>query len=159
MHTFAALALLPLAALGAPSVARRAEPAPLHVRGANLRPGRFLVKMKSGASDRALDDALNVFPGDAEHVYKNAFKGFAAPLNATELDAIRGNPNVDFVEQDQILTINTYVTQSNAPWGLARISHKSTGSTSYVYDDSAGSGTWYGCHLMFLFPFFCKVSG
>nr|P85156.1 RecName: Full=Subtilisin-like serine protease AS-E1 [Acremonium sp.] len=29
----------------------------------------------------------------------------------------------------------------NVPWGLARISHRTTGATSYVYDDSAGEGT------------------
>lgn len=32
-------------------------------------------------------------------------------------------------------------TQSGAPWGLGRISHKAPGSTSYIYDTSAGSGS------------------
>ena len=32
-------------------------------------------------------------------------------------------------------------TQSGAPWGLGRISHKVKGSTQYVYDTTAGSGT------------------
>lgn len=31
--------------------------------------------------------------------------------------------------------------QNNSPWGLARISHRSPGSTNYIYDSSAGSGT------------------
>jgi len=39
------------------------------------------------------------------------------------------------------LEARTYVTQSNAPWGLARISHRARGSTTYVYDDSAGRNT------------------
>lgn len=47
---------------------------------------------------------------------------------------------VEYIEQDAEVKINTYVTQSGAPWGLARISHKTTGSTSYTYDDSAGAG-------------------
>lgn len=34
-----------------------------------------------------------------------------------------------------------YVTQNNAAWGLARISHKNTGYTNYIYDESAGTGT------------------
>jgi hypothetical protein len=38
------------------------------------------------------------------------------------------------------MSINAYVTQSSPPWGLGRISHRS-GTTSYVYDNSAGSGT------------------
>lgn len=33
-------------------------------------------------------------------------------------------------------------TQSNAPWGLGRISHRKSGATDYVYDDSAGEGTY-----------------
>lgn len=48
---------------------------------------------------------------------------------------------MDYIEQDAIFTINTYTSQANAPWGLGRISHHDKGSTSYVYDDSAGVGT------------------
>lgn len=33
------------------------------------------------------------------------------------------------------------VTQSDAPWGLGRISHTEPGSSEYVYDSSAGDGT------------------
>lgn len=39
------------------------------------------------------------------------------------------------------MTIDAYVSQPGAPWGLGRISHRARGATSYVYDDSAGSGT------------------
>ena len=48
---------------------------------------------------------------------------------------------VEYIEQDSIFSINTYVTQTGAPWGLGRISHRAKGSTSYVSDDSAGAGT------------------
>ena len=35
------------------------------------------------------------------------------------------------------------LTQNNVPsWGLARISHRNHGSTTYVYDSSAGTGTF-----------------
>jgi membrane-bound inhibitor of C-type lysozyme len=50
-------------------------------------------------------------------------------------------PQVEYVEEEAIFTINAYVSQSGAPWGISRISHKSKGSTTYVYDDSAGEGT------------------
>lgn len=39
------------------------------------------------------------------------------------------------------MSLSAYTTQSNAPWGLARISHRARGSTGYTYDTSAGSGT------------------
>lgn len=33
-------------------------------------------------------------------------------------------------------------TQSDAPWGLGSISHRDPNHTDYVYDSSAGEGTW-----------------
>lgn len=51
---------------------------------------------------------------------------------------------VEYIEGDQVVLASSYVTQHGAPWGLGRISHKSTGNftdnTTYVYDDSAGEG-------------------
>lgn len=38
------------------------------------------------------------------------------------------------------MSINAFTTETEAPWGLARISHKAKGATDYVYDDSAGAG-------------------
>ena len=61
------------------------------------------------------------------------------------------------VEEDQIWTLfdevheardedefhtAALVTQTGAPWGLGTVSHRSPGSTSYIYDSSAGSGTY-----------------
>ena len=41
------------------------------------------------------------------------------------------------------MTTQALVTQSNVPsWGLARISHRNRGFTTYVYDSSAGAGTF-----------------
>jgi cerevisin len=31
--------------------------------------------------------------------------------------------------------------QDNVPWGLARLSSRERGNTSYVYDENAGEGT------------------
>ena len=60
-------------------------------------------------------------------------------------------PQVEFIEQDAIITINVeetkslqdraIVQQSGAPWGLGSISHQGQSSTTYVYDSTAGSGT------------------
>lgn len=55
------------------------------------------------------------------------------------------------VEEDQIWTLFTepedlsaraQTTQKGVPWGLGTMSHRSPGSTDYVYDTSAGSGTF-----------------
>ncbi len=38
--------------------------------------------------------------------------------------------------------ITTTAFESNSPWGLARISSREPNTSSYVYDDSAGEGTY-----------------
>ena len=47
---------------------------------------------------------------------------------------------VAWVEKDGKVHANALTTRTGAPWGLGRISHKAAGSTSYVYDTTAGSG-------------------
>lgn len=48
---------------------------------------------------------------------------------------------VEWVEEDAIVTISNVVQQYNATWGLGRISHTEPGATTYAYDDVAGEGT------------------
>ncbi|KAK4233910.1 peptidase S8/S53 domain-containing protein [Achaetomium macrosporum] len=134
MHllTWAAL-LLPLG-LAAPVIQPRA---------AQLIPGNYIVKLKDGASESALQDAIrHLTSKQAKHVYRaGRFKGFAASLSPQVLDAVRKLPEVEFIEQDAVVSINEFITQADVPWGLARISHRTVNATTYVYDESAGEGT------------------
>jgi hypothetical protein len=34
-----------------------------------------------------------------------------------------------------------FATRTGAPWGLARLSNKEPGSSTYTYDDAPGEGT------------------
>ncbi|KAI2636602.1 peptidase S8/S53 domain-containing protein [Hypomontagnella submonticulosa] len=138
MRTTTALALLPLA-LAAPS--KRAVPAPvIKPRGAQLVEGKYIVKMKAEANAESIQSSIQSVSSDADFVYNsNKFKGFASSLSAEELEALQNNDDVDFIEQDAIVTIKA--TQQNADWGLARLSNSEPGSTTYTYDDSAGTGT------------------
>lgn len=154
------LALLPVV-LGAP--AKRSEPAPLLTpRGDadSLIAGKYIVKFRDVSALSVVDDALSVLDEAPEHVFKSLFRGFAATLDDATLQALRDHPDVssvplcsyqdgevltvsqvEYIEQDAIATISTYVTQPSAPsWGLGRLSDRD-GSTTYTYDDSAGSGT------------------
>ncbi|KAI1773885.1 subtilisin-like protein [Hypoxylon cercidicola] len=139
MRTAFLLSLLPLA-FAAP--AKRAEPAPLlKPRGSQLVEGKYIVKLYENSAISALEDAMSAFEGDADHVYNvEGFKGFASALTAADLERLQGHPDVEFIEQDAIMSINAFTTQSGATWGISRLSHKS-GSSGYVYDSSAGSGT------------------
>ncbi|RYP34416.1 hypothetical protein DL767_004285 [Monosporascus sp. MG133] len=153
MRTAAFLSLLPLA-FAAP--AKRAEPAPLlKPRGVDLIEGKFIVKMKDQITASVLDEAVSTFQKEADHVWNvPGFKGFAGALDDAAIEQLQNHPDVEFIEQDAIITINTdiqvderdlqeraIVSQTGAPWGLGAISHRGTASTTYVYDNSAGTGT------------------
>ncbi|POR37767.1 Subtilase serine protease [Tolypocladium paradoxum] len=140
MRLSALVALLPLAA-AAP--ARRAEPAPLLVPGgdAQLIADKFIVKFRDGSALSVVEDALRSLAGEADHVYSNLLSGFSATLDKATLDALRDHPDVEYIEQDGKSHVTAVVEQRDAPWGLGRISHRAKGSSTYVYDDSAGEGT------------------
>jgi subtilisin family serine protease len=143
MHSLSLLALLPLAAAAPASSWKRETPAPVIVpRNVEVLADEYIVKMRDGMSVSGIDETLEALKADAKYVYNAVgFKGFATTLNAQALRVLQNHPDVEFIEQNAVVTINTYVTQTSAPWGLARISSKTPGKTSYTYDDSAGAGT------------------
>ena len=167
MHFLTVLALLPLASC---APAALTNDAPLSQSStAQLVPGRYIVKLKDDTSVDELHATVSTLGGvgKVSHVYGGGhFKGFATELDAKNLEDLRQHPGVsdnvrmaygafsycaikymltvpqvERIEQDAIVSINKYVTQTDAPWGLGRISHKTTGSDENVYDDSAGEGT------------------
>lgn len=65
------------------------------------------------------------------------------------LDAARARADIEFIEEDQIMRTTAVQTQSNAPWGLQRVSTAAklpAGSRAnslaftYSFDDTAGKG-------------------
>ncbi|KAJ3000181.1 hypothetical protein NUW54_g6827 [Trametes sanguinea] len=85
---------------------------------------------------------------DPPRVESNVLHGFAGTFNADALNALRANPDVEYIAEDGIVHINAAVTQTNAPWGLQRISQTAKLSSqntnaltyTYTYDSTAGSG-------------------
>jgi subtilisin family serine protease len=74
--------------------------------------GSYIVVLREGADARSVAAVAGVEPG---FVYRAALNGFAATLGAGQLAALRHNPAVEYVEQDQA------VEATAAPWGLDRI--------------------------------------
>ena len=139
MRSATLLALVPLA-LAAPSAVKRDAPAPvLAPRDAKLVPGKYIVKFKKDSVSTAVSSAIQSIAASADYTYAKHFNGFAASLTDAEIKKLRDDPNVEYIEQDAIVTIQA--TQENAPWGLARISSQEPGGSTYTYDDSAGAGT------------------
>ncbi|WP_257455091.1 S8 family peptidase [Archangium lipolyticum] len=110
--------------------------APLHQAAPGLRvDGDYIVKLKDGAEARSVAAILGVSPN---LVYSQAVNGFSVTLNETQLRALRRNPNVEYVEEDQFASSSA--SQSGATWGLDRIDQSSsTLNSTYTYT-STGAG-------------------
>ncbi|HEX8273385.1 MAG TPA: S8 family peptidase [Longimicrobiaceae bacterium] len=91
--------------------------------------GQYIVVLEEGANPRSVAAVAGVSP---RFVYTAALNGFSAELNEGQLNALRHNPNVAFIEQDQ--EVSVAATQTGATWGLDRTDQRSLPlSTSFTY--------------------------
>lgn len=82
-------------------------------------------------------------PAGIEKTYDmDGLKGYAGAFDDNTIKELEASDDVDFIEQDQIWTINALVTQQQSTWGLGTISSRRSGATSYTYDSTAGAGTY-----------------
>ena len=108
------------------------------VRGAG-QPGviadQYIVVMKSTATEASKErtkDRARARGGRVNRDYNRVLNGYAATLPAAALADVRSDPDVAYVEADQVMTATT--TQSSAPWGLDRIDQRDLPlSTTYTY--------------------------
>ncbi|KAL1921729.1 uncharacterized protein VTP21DRAFT_10371 [Calcarisporiella thermophila] len=112
-------------------------------KGVNVIDGAYIVVYKPGTEKKGeiTDQAIKK---GVKHVYNfNKFSGFAGKFDDDALSKIRSDPSVAFVERDGIMKINVE-TQTGAPWGLARLSHRekldSNTQDKYLYDANGGQG-------------------
>ncbi|KKK25089.1 hypothetical protein P175DRAFT_0495699 [Aspergillus ochraceoroseus IBT 24754] len=130
-------------------------------RPAEKLPGKYIVTFKSGLEAAHIEAhttwATNVHKRNLERrdqadhdVYSGVEKNFgignfaaySGSFDDATIEEIRKSEDVAYVEEDQIWYLDALTNQTGAPWGLGAISHKGTASTSYIYDTSAGSGTY-----------------
>ncbi|HYW07459.1 MAG TPA: S8 family peptidase [Longimicrobium sp.] len=133
-----ALTPLALATLAFAAACSDAAQAPLAAPGAGPLlsaasgkgiPGEYIVVLNDGADARSVAAVAGVSP---KHVYTTALDGFSATLNQGQLVALQHNPNVKWIEQDQVVELST--TQTGATWGLDRIDQRNLPlSTTYDY--------------------------
>jgi subtilisin family serine protease len=133
-RTRSSLAALPLLALAAACSQDAVSPvstdaaAPLlsqSTDGSN----RYIVVLNEGANPRSVAAIAGVNP---QYVYTTVVNGFAGTLNAGQLNALRHNPNVAYVEADG--EVQASVLQANATWGLDRIDQRDRPlSTTFSY--------------------------
>ncbi|KAF2423643.1 subtilisin-like protein [Tothia fuscella] len=143
LFNLATVGLLPFA-LGAPL---------LEQRDGQTIPGKYLVVLKPGSvASRSPGILSNLANGAIANVHQDHtysvgdFKGFAASLTDVQVEALKADSQVAYLEADgiahtQVVSKKSTITQADAPWGLGRLSHRSKGTGTYLYDSSAGAGT------------------
>jgi aqualysin 1 len=122
-----------------PSVLRVAstDVAPLYDNavGARYIDGSYIVVIADdvAATDKSIDAVAQDYGVTSERRYTSAIKGFSGRLTASQLESLRSDPRVRYIEQDQVISINT--TQTGATWGIDRIDQLHLPlSTTYVYN-------------------------
>ncbi|KAF3810010.1 Alkaline proteinase [Colletotrichum gloeosporioides] len=149
-------ALLPVV-LAAPAAIKRDEP--------KFAPGKYIVTLKEDAAanvDSHLTWVADVHRrslGKRDTVgVENKFNisnwnAYSGEFDEATIEEIKKSPEVALVEPDYYMYLSDFVveevnpkraltTQSGATWGLGTISHRTSGSTQYVYDTSAGANTY-----------------
>ena len=125
------------------SLTRDASPSLKVATGKSIA-GRYIVVFKREVQD--VDGEvrhLSARHGAAvRHTYKSALKGMAIELSDAKVAALRAEPSVEYVEQDQVMSINT--TQSGATWGIDRIDQRALPlSGTYTYGADGTGVTVY----------------
>ena len=107
-------------------------------------PGRYIVRFSDDEQDvdgKAIKLATK-HVGKIQYLYKSALKGMALELADAEVAALRADPSVLAVEQDQTVSIST--TQSGATWGIDRVDQRVLPlSGTYVYNADGTGVTVY----------------
>ncbi|KAI8931532.1 hypothetical protein NX059_011189 [Plenodomus lindquistii] len=147
----AATAAVPFLAQAAPVVAPRAAD--------ELIPGKYIVQLKPETDIAAIAAHHNTVRAiHARNLARRAdgeesagiereyefgdFKGYAGAFDDKTVEELKALPEVLLVEQDFKMYTTALVTQASAPWGLGSISSRTRGATSYIYDSTAGAGTY-----------------
>lgn len=121
----ATLAVAMLGSMGAMANASAAEDrAPLKLASEDAISGQYIVVLKADTSQAEATkshQAVKADGGKVKNVYRN-LNGYSALLNQAQLDEVRGDARVEFVQQDHLVT--TSDTQTGATWGIDRIDQR-----------------------------------
>ncbi|KAK3934004.1 peptidase S8/S53 domain-containing protein [Diplogelasinospora grovesii] len=129
------------------------------VSAADVVLDKYIVKFMDGADGNKKKKQRDDIDKKAKTKKKNGvtdtfdipgLSGYVVEVAPADLPDILKSDVVEYVEKDTyvnhtavaapVLDKRAFTTQSEAPWGLGRISHRGTGSSDYYYDKTAGSG-------------------
>ncbi|KAL5419782.1 hypothetical protein PMIN03_000382 [Paraphaeosphaeria minitans] len=118
----------------------------------------YIVVLKKGTSNEAFQSHLSsvntrlstLSTIKQQKIFNTGtFKAYTLTAPNTTIVSLAKTPEIDYIERDQPFTLPSAASfestakrsvQANAPWNLARISHRQRGSADYVYEPT--TGTW-----------------
>lgn len=106
--------------------------------------GEYVVMLKPGSTVATLKEAKNDARSEGGTITESfrTLKGYAAELNAEELESVRQDPDVAFVQENG--TVSIAESQPGATWGIDRIDQTSLPlSGTYDYTSTGAGVTAY----------------
>jgi subtilisin family serine protease len=81
--------------------------------------GRYIVVLQDGASDpgEVATRHARQYGASVSRVYRHALRGYAATLSDERVDDVRNDPEVSYVERDQVAR----AVAQTVPWGITKI--------------------------------------
>jgi len=129
------------------------ELAPLY-RNGDILEGRVIVVLKDNLGPQLNDEFLSakqMFGNRIIYTYQHALKGYAVEkISSDEILALRSNPNVQFVELDQVMRVTQGQCQSQVgkSWGLTRISQRDMNLENLPYSASSVQGEGVDAYVL-----------
>ena len=117
----------------------------------NAIPGRYIVVFRPGSAGHEVSAAATAaaahIGGQIHYLYNDALLGFAATLPEEALPGLRHNPNIEYIEVDQTVSVGIQTAAPASTWNLDRIDQRDlplnglynyynngSGVTAYIID-------------------------
>ncbi|KAF9531518.1 serine protease [Crepidotus variabilis] len=119
--------------------------APEYHSYAGITNGKHIVKFKDDVSPETWVKKMDLID---DVKWAPIINGLSGALSEEHLDSLRSSPEVEYIAEDGLMHINSWVTQTNAPWGVGRLSSPSKLGLNdisnlgfnYTFDETAGNG-------------------
>lgn len=115
---------------------------------------KYIVTLKDSLSEANINDHIAWVKGvdlksivrldnsGVEKVWSNIFKGYSGTFDGQTVKEILANKDVTAVEPVRTVNLFQNAVQTDSPWGLGSVSHRTPSWREYLYQNPAGANTW-----------------